>query len=97
MTPSVSPETDRELSDGALFYVREGGAEVGLAFITEFERVLALLCAHPGIGTLWKNGRRRFPVRKFSYSVVYYVRGEEVRIVALAHHRRKPGYWAGRK
>ena len=42
MTPSVSPETDRELSDGALFYAREGGTEVGLAFITEFERALAL-------------------------------------------------------
>lgn len=97
MTPSVSPETDQELRDGALFYAREGGAKVGLAFIAEFERVLALVCAHPEIGTPWRNGRRRFPVRKFSYSVVYYIRGEEIRVVALAHHRRKPGYWAVRK
>jgi len=97
MTPSVSPETDRELSEGTLFYTREGGVKVGLAFVAEFERVLALICAHPEIGTLWRNGRRRFPVRKFSYSVVYYVRGEEIRGVALAHHRRRPGYWAARK
>lgn len=96
MTPSVSPGTDQELREGALFYSRQGGTEVGLAFIAEFERVLALLCVHPGIGTLWRNNRRRFPVRRFSYSVVYYIRGEEIRVIALAHHRRKPGYWAGR-
>ena len=97
MTPSVSPEADRELTEGALFYAREGGAAVALAFIAEYERVLALLCAHPEIGAVWKNRRRRFPMRKFSYSVVYYIRGEEIRVVALAHHRRRPAYWVARK
>jgi hypothetical protein len=44
---SVGPEADRELTDAAVFYAREGGAEIGLAFIAEYERVVALLCAHP--------------------------------------------------
>ena len=97
MIASVSTEADRELTEGALFYAREGNAEVALAFIAEYERVLELLCIHPELGAPWRNGRRRFPVRKFPYSIVYYIRGEEVRVVALAHHRRKPGYWAARK
>ena len=46
MSPSVSPEAEWELAEGALFYAREGGAELGLAFITEFERTLALLIRH---------------------------------------------------
>ena len=97
MIPSVGPEADRELSEGAVFYAREGSAEVGLAFILEYERALALLCDHPHLGASWRNGRRRFPLRKFPYSIVYYVRGEELRVIALAHHRRRPAYWSGRK
>lgn len=97
MIPSVGPEADRELSEGALYYAREADAGVGLAFILEFERSLALLCGNPHLGAIWRNGRRRFPLRKFSYSIVYYVRGDELRVIALAHHRRKPSYWSDRK
>ncbi len=43
MTPSVTPEVERELTEGAVYYAREGGAELGRAFITEFERVVAFL------------------------------------------------------
>jgi len=96
MIASVSAEADKELTEGALFYAREGGAEVALAFIAEYERVLGLLCAHPELGTPWGNSRRRLSVRKFPYSVVYYVHGEQLRVIALAHHRRKPGYWTAR-
>jgi len=41
MIPSVSPEADRELSDSSIFYAREANAEVGLAFILEYERAPA--------------------------------------------------------
>ena len=44
MTPRVSPEADWELLEGARFYTREANAGVGLAFILEYERALALLC-----------------------------------------------------
>ena len=97
MIPSVGPEADWELSEGAIYYAREANAEVGLAFILEYERSLALLCVNPHLGALWRNSRRRFPLRKFSYSIVYYVLGEELRVIALAHHRRRPSYWSGRK
>ncbi|MCX7140839.1 MAG: type II toxin-antitoxin system RelE/ParE family toxin [Proteobacteria bacterium] len=95
MTPSVSPDADRELSASSIFYAREANAEVGLAFILEYERALALLCSNPNLGALWRN-RRRFALRKFPYSIIYYLRGDELRVVALAHHRRRPGYWGGR-
>jgi toxin ParE1/3/4 len=96
VTPSVSPDADSELTEAALFYAREAGADLGLAFIAEFERALALLCAQPQLGASWRN-RRRLPLHRFPYSVIYYVQGEEVRVIALAHHRRTPTYWAGRR
>ena len=49
MIPSVSPEADHELTEGAVFYAREGGRELGLAFIAEFERSLNLLCQANGV------------------------------------------------
>jgi toxin ParE1/3/4 len=97
MTPSVSTEADGELSNAAINYAREANQKVGLAFILEFERALTLLCDHPLIGAPWRNGRRRFPLRRFPYSIVYYIRGDELRVIALAHHRRKPSYWGGRR
>ena len=97
MIPSVSPEADRELFDSSVFYAGEANAEVGLVFILEYERALTLLCASPHLGTLWKNGRRRFPLRKFPYSIIYYTSGDALRVIALAHHRRRPSYWSGRK
>ena len=59
MISSVGPEADLELTDGAVLYAREGSAELGFAFIAEFERALELLCAYPQLGALWRN-RRRF-------------------------------------
>lgn len=96
MIPAVSPEADRELTEGAIHYARAGGKELGLAFIAEFERTLDLLCMHPDIGVEWRNFRRRFPLRRFPYSVVYYIQGDELRVIAIAHHKRRPGYWGSR-
>jgi hypothetical protein len=33
MKAVVSPEADRELTEGAIFYAREEGAELGLAWL----------------------------------------------------------------
>lgn len=97
MIPSVGPEADLELTEGAIYYAREAGAELGFAFIAEFERVLALLSSRPQLGVAWRGNRRKFPLRRFPYNVIYYVRGQELRVIALAHQSRKPGYWIGRK
>lgn len=96
MTPSVSQEADRELTEGGVFYAREGGRELGLEFIAEFERSLNFLCSNPLIGPPWRNDRRRFPIRRFPYSIIYYIRNDELRVVAIAHHRQKPDYWSDR-
>ncbi len=97
MTPSVSPEADRELFEGAVFYAERANVELGLAFIAEFERALSVLCQSPQLGAQWRHATRRFPLRRFPYSIIYQIGTEELRVIAIAHQRRKPGYWAGRK
>jgi toxin ParE1/3/4 len=94
---SVSLEAERELIDGALFYAREANAELGVAFIAEFERSLGVRCNYPRLGPVWRGTTRRFPLRRFPYTILYQVKPEEVRVIALAHQSRRPGYWRGRK
>lgn len=95
MIVSVSAEAEAELTEASRHYAGEADLALGLAFIDEFERTLALLAEHPQLGVEWKRWRR-FSLRRFPYSVVYTFGGEELTVIALAHHRRKPGYWSGR-
>lgn len=38
----------------------------------------------------------RVAVRRFSYHVIYVETADAVRVLALAHDRRRPGYWRDR-
>jgi hypothetical protein len=33
---------------------------------------------------------------KFSFDLVYIVEADSIVVLALAHHRRRPGYWRAR-
>jgi hypothetical protein len=45
-----------------------------------------------------RHGRcaRRYVVPRFPFSSVYRMREDEVEIIAVAHGRRRPGYWRSR-
>ena len=86
-----------ELHDAAAFYAASANAELGLAFLAEFDRAVSGILANPLVGALFRGSRRRYVLRRFPYSVYYQVTPDEIRIVAVAHHRRHPSYWAGRK
>lgn len=86
-----------ELRDAAAFYALKANVELGLAFVAEFERAANLVFANPLLGAVFRGTRRRYLLRRFPYSIIYQVAAEELRILAVAHHRRRPGYWALRK
>ena len=39
---------------------------------------------------------RRYLFPRFPFSLIYRVRGKEVEVLAVAHGKRKPGYWRSR-
>lgn len=41
-------------------------------------------------------GTRRYILKRFPYVVVYRVATDRIEIIAVAHGRRKPGYWKNR-
>ena len=36
-------------------------------------------------------------MRRFPYLIVYQLVGQKLRVIAVAHCRRKPGYWKTRQ
>ena len=82
----------RELRS-AVEYYDERVPSLGDELLVEVESLLQQIQEYPQIGSLHEAGTRRLVVRRFPYSIVYRIQGERVVIVALAHHRRRPGYW----
>jgi len=66
------------------------------AFPDEFERTVKLILSAPQLGAVCRGNRRRYFPRKFPYGVVYQIAHDALRIIALAHQRRRPAYWRGR-
>ena len=96
MSYVLSDEAEEELAHAAAFYLEQASVSVARAFLDEFTRTASLIVERPGLGTPVSRGRRLMPMRRFPFSVLYRVDGTEVRISAVAHHSRRPGYWRGR-
>jgi plasmid stabilization system protein ParE len=96
MIVSLHPEADEELIAAAVHYARHASRRVAADFLDQFDRAIALLQEYPRLGTPWRGEVRRFPLRRFPYSVVYSETAERLRVVAVAHQHRRPGYWRDR-
>lgn len=42
------------------------------------------------------EGYRFAMLKRYPYSLIYRIIGEVAQVVAVAHARRRPGYWSGR-
>jgi toxin ParE1/3/4 len=93
----IVPAALVELQAAADFYAMHANVELGRAFVAEFERATFLLLSNPNLGALWRNGRRRYSLRRFPYWVIYQVTPDALRVIAVAHQRRRPAYWKSRK
>lgn len=47
-------------------------------------------------GKAGARGVRRIILKRFPYDVVFFERGDEVWVIAFAHHRRRPAFWRDR-
>jgi hypothetical protein len=96
MTPEFHPADQEELA-AAVKTGEERGAGLGHELLQEVRRVVGMVCGSPEIGKPLGGVYRRFPLRRFPFGVVYRIEGEHLRIIAVAHRRRRPGYWRWRK
>lgn len=90
------PPAREELNDAAAFY-EASVPGLGVAFLDDVERAIMTIRGSPEIGASMGRGFRKAILRRFPFIIVYVPRDEETVIVAVAHQRRRPGYWRGRQ
>lgn len=95
-----TPEAAEELEQAASWYDNEARG-LGARFIDTFESALTLLKEDfppllPLDGEAGSRGVKRIILHRFPFSMIVLPREQEMVIVALAHHSRKPAYWLDR-
>jgi toxin ParE1/3/4 len=65
---------------------------LGRRFFAEIRRAEDRIVQFPQSAQEIRPGIRKAILRTFQYAI----EPEEILVLAVAHHRRRPGYWAGR-
>ena len=90
------PSAREELNEAAAFYeARVPG--LGEVFLDDVDRAIETIRERPRIGAPTGPRFRKLLLHRFPFSLIYADRGEELLIVAVAHQRKRPGYWRGRQ
>jgi toxin ParE1/3/4 len=93
-------EARAELTAAAEWYeARRTG--LGQDFVAEVDRALLVIQDNPETWPRWPGVKARVPVRKFvlqrfPFAIPYLVHDETIIVLAVAHGRRRPGYWLSR-
>jgi hypothetical protein len=69
---------------------------LGLDFAAEIDVGVKTISASPERWPLRDDGTRRYLTHRFPYLIVYVYSNRSLWIVAFAHTKRTPGYWANR-
>jgi toxin ParE1/3/4 len=86
---------EQELAEATLYLDRERRG-YGDRFIAAYRSGRDFLLQFPNSGRPGQFGTRSWKMAGFPYSIIYVARGEVLFIMAVAHHRRRTGYWRDR-
>jgi hypothetical protein len=86
---------DEELTE-AVFYYDAKTPGLGDRFLAEVKAATSYIEQHPEVAPVIEDSVRAKVLVRFPYSLMYVVEPPDLFIVAVAHHSRRPGYWADR-
>jgi len=102
VSPSVrfEEEADAEYRACARWYEKRQ-AGLGKEFLDAVDATLERIVHFPRTGAPVPGAPtdlpvRRAPVERFPYHVIYLQTEATIRVLAVAHDRRRPGYWRDR-
>ena len=92
------PEARAEFMAAAAYY-NEQAPGLGAHFVDEVERTVQLIAEQPVLGLPVEatHGLRRWVLRRFPYYLIYRSEPGTTLILAIAHQRKRPGYWRSRE
>jgi len=89
------PDAVNELIAAAQYY-EEQQIQLGKRFLDSIDEALSFLKQNPSIWRPDHLGRRKQRVKQFPYLIIYKYEREQIDVLAIAHAKRKPGYWKAR-
>ena len=95
--PSVRLHPDAIAEAKAAYdWYAERNPSVANAFISELDHAISQIQKTPERWAMHLRGTRKFLLRRFPYAVVYRITQSTIQVIAVAHGRRRPGYWKSR-
>ena len=91
----IHPEAEQE-ADAAFDRLFEQSRIAALGFDDELQNAYQYLRVYPLLCPPYLHGTRRAILNRYPFSVVFRERLHDIQIIAVAHAKRRPGYWAKR-
>lgn len=95
MTVEFHPAAAREVEDAQAWY-EERSVFAAAAFLRELSVTIQKIRSAPQRYPPAEGGTRRILVEHFPFSIYYRTTMGHMTVVAVAHHKRRPGYWSSR-
>ena len=93
---SFSPSARAELAKITARYRDEASEKVANDFVLELGRALDLVRRFPTLGAPDSKRTRKLLLIDFPHALVYRIQDEHLRIIAIAHERKRIRFWRGR-
>jgi plasmid stabilization system protein ParE len=89
------PEAAAEANEAYCWYAKRSQRAAD-AFIAELDRAIDSIREQPNRFAKYLHGTQRCLLKRYPYAVVYRATEVAIQVVAVAHGKRRPGYWKGR-
>ncbi len=90
-------EAEEEMNSSAQYYNQQLSG-LGLDFLKEIEKSLQIIEKGPERWPYYEQNIHKYNTRRFLFSIFYVFENDidKIIIIAVAHQKRKPGYWKQR-
>ena len=84
-------------AEAAISWYQARSSHAAQLFVTELDKAIDAVAQSPSRWPVYDKASRRFPLRRVPYFLIYREMEAMIEILAVAHGRRRPGYWRARR
>jgi plasmid stabilization system protein ParE len=91
----IQSQAQEEIYEAFDWYFKRS-PEAADAFLAEIGVSLEQIASRPQLYPVCTKNTRKCVLAKFPYSVIFREKDDVILVFAVAHAKRRPGYWRGR-
>ena len=91
----LDPEAIAEAQEAFHWYAKRSQRAAD-GFIAELDVAVARISEQTQLFASYLQGTRRYLLKRYPYAIVFREQTDVIQVVAVAHCKRRPGYWKDR-